>query len=394
MHTGDWKLDPAPLVGESYDEKALRALADEQVLAMVCDSTNALVDGDSGSEAEVRAALMELIGGLKNRVAVACFASNVARLETVAKIAQAHGRRVALIGRSMRRVYATARACGYLTDLPPPVEEEHIDLLPREEVLILCTGSQGEPRSALWRIANDDNPRATLEEGDAVVFSSRIIPGNDVAIFRLQNQLVRKGIEVITDDDHFIHVSGHPAREELTQMYQWVRPKIAVPVHGEARHLAEHARLARDCQIPEQIVGENGTLIRLAPGPAGIVDHVQNGRLALDGNRLVPLGGNILRGRLKMAYNGAATVTLVIGRDNLFQGDPIVSANGLIDPQDEADKLALVAEGVRDALKSLSPAARREDDTVKDKARGAARRAFHRMLGKKPVTDVHLVRLS
>jgi len=394
MHTGDWKLDPEPLVGETYDEKALRALADEGVLAMVCDSTNAMVDGDSGSEAEVRASLMELIGGLKNRVAVACFASNVARLETMAKIAQAHGRRVALVGRSMHRVYAAARNSGYLADLPPPIEDEHLDYLPREEVLLLCTGSQGEPRSALWRIANDDNPRAKLEAGDAVVFSSRIIPGNDVAIFRLQNQLVRRGIEVITDDDHFIHVSGHPAREELTQMYQWVRPRIAIPVHGEARHLAEHARLARDCQVPEQIVGENGALIRLAPGPAGIVDHVPSGRLVLDGNRLLPMGSPVLRGRQKMAYNGAATVTLVIGRDNLFQGDPIVSANGLLDPNDEADKLDLIADGVRQALRSLSPGARRDDEAIKEKARRAVRRAFNRMLGKKPVTEVHLVRLN
>jgi ribonuclease J len=393
LHTGDWKLDPEPLIGETYDEKALRALADEGVLAMVCDSTNAMVDGDSGSEAEVRASLMELIGGLKNRVAVACFASNVARLETVAKVAQAHGRRVALVGRSMQRVYAAARDCGYLQSVAPLVDGDHVDYLPRDEVLLLCTGSQGEMRSALWRIANDDNPKVKLEEGDAVVFSSRIIPGNDISIFRLQNQLVRKGIEIITDDDHFVHVSGHPAREELTQMYQWVRPQIAIPVHGEARHLAEHAQLARTCQVPEQIVGENGTLIRLAPGPAGIVDHVPSGRLILDGNRLLPADSAVLRGRQKMAYNGAATVTLVIGRDQLFQGDPIVSASGLLDPQAEADKLGLVAEGVRDALKSLSKRARGDDEAVKDAARRAVRRTFQRMLGKKPVTEVHLVRL-
>ncbi len=393
LHTGDWKLDPDPLVGDNFDEAALRALADENVLAMVCDSTNAMVDGDSGSESEVRASMMDLIGGLKNRVAVACFASNVARLETMAKVAQAHGRRVALVGRSMQRVYRAARDCGYLQDLPLPIADEHIDYLPREEVLLLCTGSQGEPRSALWRIANDDNPKVKLEEGDAVVFSSRIIPGNDISIFRLQNQLVQRGIEIITDDDHFIHVSGHPAREELTQMYQWVRPQIAVPVHGEARHLAEHARLARTCQVPEQIVGENGALIRLSPGPAKIVDRVPSGRLALDGNRLLPMGSPVLRGRQKMAFSGAAAVTLVIGQDNLFQGDPIVSASGVLDPQDEADKLALIGDGVREALKSLSPAARCDDEAVKESARRAARRAFNRMLGKKPVTDVHLVRL-
>ncbi len=393
LHTGDWKLDPDPLVGDNFDEAALRALADENVLAMVCDSTNAMVDGDSGSEAEVRDSLMDLVGGLKNRVAVACFASNVARLETMAKVAQAHGRRIALLGRSMKRVYRSARDCGYLQDVPLPIADEHVDYLPRDEVMLLCTGSQGEARSALWRIANDDNPKVKLEKGDAVVFSSRIIPGNDISIYRLQNRLVKQGIEIITDDDHFIHVSGHPAREELTQMYQWVRPQIAVPVHGEARHLAEHAKLARDCQVPEQIVGENGALIRLSPGPARIVDHVPSGRLVLEGNRLLPLGSPVLRGRQKMAFNGAATVTLVIGADNLFQGDPIVSANGLLDMRDEADKLELVGKGVREALKSLSPAARRDDEAVKESARRAARRAFNRMLGKKPVTEVHLVRL-
>ncbi len=394
LHTGDWKLDPDPLVGESYDEKALRALADEQVLAMVCDSTNALVDGDSGSEAEVRAALMELVGGLKNRVAVACFASNVARIETAAKVAEAHGRRVALIGRSMHRIYAAARDNGYLADVPLPVSEEDVGYLPREEVLLLVTGSQGEARSALWRIANDENARVVLEEGDAVIFSSRIIPGNDTAIFKLQNQLVRKGIEIITDDDHFIHVSGHPARDELTQMYQWVRPRIAVPVHGEARHLAEHARLAQECQVPEQIVGENGTLIRLAPGPAGIVDHVPTGRLAVDGYRLLPVDSPVLRARQKMGYNGAATVTLVIGADNRFQGEPIISAQGLLDEAVEADKLTVIVEGVIDALKRLPAVKRRDDATVKEAARLAVRRAFHRMLGRKPVTDVHLVRLG
>lgn len=394
LHTGDWKLDADPLVGDSYDEKALRALADEKILAMVCDSTNALVDGDSGSEAEVRESLMDLVGSLKNRVAIACFASNVARLETAAKVAKAHGRQVALVGRSMLRIYQAARDNGYLADIPLPVSEEDVGYLPRNEVLLLVTGSQGEPRAALRRITNDENPNVVLEAGDAVIFSSRIIPGNDVSIFALQNDLARKGIEVITDDDHFIHVSGHPAREELTQMYQWVRPKIAVPVHGEARHLFEHAALAEECQVPEQIVGENGTLIRLAPGPAKIIDRVISGRLALEGNRLLPLDSMVLRTRQRMTFNGAAVVTLVIGADGLFQGAPMISAQGLLDPELEADKLAVVAEGLRDELKRLPAAGRRDDSTVKETARLAVRRAFNRMLGKKPPTEVHLVRLG
>jgi ribonuclease J len=394
LHTGDWKLDPEPLVGEDYDEDALRALAKENLLAMVCDSTNALVEGESGSEAEVRAVLMELLGGLKNRVLVACFASNVARLDTIGKVAAAHERRVALVGRSMFRVFQAARDSGYLQDFPPIVSEDDLAYLPPEEVLVLCTGSQGEARSALWRIANGENRNVALDPGDAVIFSSRVIPGNETTIFQLHNKLVRLGVEIITADDHFVHVSGHPAREELSQMYQWVRPRIAIPVHGEARHLAAHAELARDCQVPQQILGENGTLIRLAPGPAGIVDHVPTGRLAVDGKRLLPVDSPVLRARQKMTFNGSATVTLVIGADGLFQGAPIVTAQGLLDPDAEADKLALVAAGVEEALRRLPKISRRDDASVKEAARIAVRRAFRMMLDKKPVTEVHLVRLG
>ncbi|MHA1600232.1 MAG: ribonuclease J [Alphaproteobacteria bacterium] len=393
LHTGDWKLDPEPLIGDSYDEKALRALSKENVLAMVCDSTNAMVEGESGSEAEVRKVLLEVVAGLHNRVAIACFSSNVARVETAAKVAEATGRRVCLVGRSMLRVYQAARDSGYLGGLSPLVSEDDVGHLPRQEVLLLCTGSQGEPRSALWRIANDENNRIALNADDTVIFSSRIIPGNEKAISALQNKLSRKGVEVITPDDHDIHVSGHPARDELSRMYQWVRPQIAIPVHGEARHLAEHARLARACQVSQQIVGANGTLMRLAPAPAEIIDHVPAGYLALDGGRLMPLNHPVLRSRQRLAYNGAAAVTLVIGDDGLFQGQPIISAPGVLDEDDEADKLAIVIEAVTESLRRLSAAGRRDDKTVEETARLSVRRAFSRMLGKKPVIKVHLVRL-
>ncbi len=394
LHTGDWKLDPEPLVGDSYDENALRALADENLLAMVCDSTNALVEGESGSEAGVKAALMELLGGLKNRVLVACFASNVARLDTIGKVAAAQGRRVGLAGRSMARVVQAARNSGYLQDFPPIVSDGDLAYLPPEEVLIICTGSQGEPRAALSRIASGEHRDISLDPGDTVIFSSRVIPGNETTIHRLHNKLVHLGVEIITADDHLVHVSGHPARAELSQMYQWVRPQIAIPVHGEARHLAAHAELARECQVPQQILAGNGSLIRLAPGPAGIVDHVPSGRLAVDGHRLLPLDSPILRARQKMTFNGSATVTLVIGADGLFQGAPIVTTQGLLDPEAEDDKLALVAEGVEDALRGLPKISRRDDTLVKETARIAVRRVCNRMLGKKPVTDVHLVRLE
>ncbi|MFQ6018826.1 MAG: MBL fold metallo-hydrolase RNA specificity domain-containing protein, partial [Kiloniellaceae bacterium] len=292
----------------------------------------------------------------------------------------------------MHRVYEAARENGYLAGLPPLVSEEHVGDLPRRGVLLLCTGSQGERRSGLWRLAQDENPNISLEPDDAVVFSSRIIPGNDTAIFSLQNELVRKGLRVITDDEHFIHVSGHPAREELSQMYQWVRPRIAVPVHGEPRHLAEHARLAQACQVPRQIVGENGTLIRLAPEPAGIVDRVTAGRLAFDGNRLLAAESTVLRTRQRMAFNGAAVATLVLDRHGALRDAPQIAVQGLLDGEVEADRLAEVAEALREALRRLPAAARRDDETVKETARLAIRRAFNRMLGKKPVTEVHLVR--
>ena len=393
LHTGDWKLDPDPLVGDDYDEAALRALAEESVLAMVCDSTNALVEGDSGSEGDVRDSLMELVGRLQNRVAVACFASNVARLETIIRVAEASGRRVALIGRSMHRFFKAAVETGYLTDLPPLVSDRDVGFLPREEVLLLCTGSQGESRAALWRIARDDHPEILLEPGDAVVFSSRVIPGNETSIFSLQNQLISQGIEVISDSDHFTHVSGHPARDELTQMYQWVRPQVAIPVHGEARHLVEHAALARECQVPQALVAENGTLIRLDPEGAEIVAHVPTGRLVLDGNRLLPVDSPVLVDRRRMAFSGTASAVLVLdGEGHLIQ-PPWILTNGVLQ-EDEADAILETADqAVRTGVAALSRAARQDDAQVAEAARAALRRSLKNAVGKKPVTKVQVIRL-
>ena len=337
FHTGDWKLDPDPLVGAKTDEAALRALGESGVLAMIGDSTNALRAGTSGSEAEVRVALTELVGEYDERVVIACFASNVARLETVARVAEANGRHAALVGRSMWRIHDAARENGYLRDVPPFLDDEAASHLPRDKVLLACTGSQGEPRAALTRLATDQHPNLHLEEGDAVIFSSRIIPGNEKSIGRLHNHLIRKGIDVITERDHFVHVSGHPARDELVQMYQWVRPKIAVPVHGEGRHLLEHARLARQCQVPQTVVAENGMLVRLAPGAAEIVGEVQSGRLALDGKVLVSLKA-MARSRNKLINNGAIVATMVVDPDGDMDQDPMVTLQGL--PVDDDGVLA------------------------------------------------------
>src|SRR5712691_1880600 len=274
LHTGDWKFDPDPLIGPTADEAALTRLGDEGVLALIGDSTNALRPGSSGSEADLRRSLTDLIGRYDARVAVACFASNVARLETIAYAATAHGREVALVGRSLWRMDKAARENGYLADVPRFLTEDEAGYVPREKILLICTGSQGEPRAALARIAREDHPNITLDEGDVVIFSSRIIPGNEKPIARLHNELVRMGIDIVTEADHFVHVSGHPARDELVQMYQMIRPRIAIPVHGEARHMAAHADLAMQCQVEETLVIENGDLVRLDRGGASVVAEV------------------------------------------------------------------------------------------------------------------------
>ncbi|HEY7688867.1 MAG TPA: ribonuclease J [Dongiaceae bacterium] len=393
LHTGDWKLDPDPLVGDVADEQALRSLGEEGVLAMVCDSTNALVDGHSGSEAEVRDSLHDLVGKLNNRIAVACFASNVARVETIAKVAAAHDRRVALVGRSLWRITQAAKDNGYLADLPPFITEHDVGYLPREEVLMICTGSQGEPRSALTRIARGDHPSVTLEAGDAVIFSSRIIPGNERPIGQLQNDLARLGVEIVTEKDHFVHVSGHPARDELISMYQWVRPRIAIPVHGEARHLAAHAKLAEECQVGQGLAIGNGSLVRLDANGAEIVEHVHAGRIGLDGKAFLPLDSEVMRVRHRTIWNGSAVVSLAINRRGDLLGDPQVTVHGLLNEKEHAGEIAGLREAVRAAVQGVPLAERGDDQALKEAARIALRRAVHASHGKKPVTDVHLVRV-
>jgi ribonuclease J len=393
LHTGDWKLDPNPVTGGPTDEAALMRLGDEGALAMVCDSTNATVSGTSGSEAAVRESLIKLFGRFQNRIAISCFATNVARLDSIAAAAAANGRNVALVGRSLWRINEAARANGYLKDVPPFVSEHDAGFLPRDKAVLICTGSQGEPRSALSRIAADDHPEIVLERGDAVIFSSREIPGNERAIGRVQNLLIGQGVEVITADDAFVHVSGHPARDELIRMYQWVRPKLAVPVHGEIRHQTEHARIARSCQVAETIIPENGSIIRLAPGPAEVVGRVQHGRLALDGKRIVPLDAGVMRGRHRMMYNGAAVATLVIDGEGMLVTQPQVTVMGLIEGPEAGEILIEVGFAVRKAVEELPLQSRQDDEAVRQAARIAVRRSFNASQGKKPLTEVHLVRL-
>src|SRR3954452_10828801 len=391
LHTGDWKLDPDPLVGSPTDEARLRAVGDEGVLAIVCDSTNALRDGTSGSEGELRQHLTELIGRYDGRVAVACFASNVARLSTIAHAAAANGRNVALIGRSLWRIDRAARENGYLTDLPRFLTEDEAGYVPRDKIVLICTGSQGEPRAALARIARDDHPHIVLEEGDVVIFSSRIIPGNEKAIGRLHNALIRLGVEVVTDEDHFVHVSGHPARDELVRMYQMIRPRVAIPVHGEARHLLGHAELARQCQVQQALVIKNGCLIRLDKHGASVADDIPVGRVASDGKRLLPIGGAVLQQRRRVGNDGSVVATLVVDRPGRLVAPPQLSLIGLAEAT--ADPAAELREALTDEMQNLPAPFRQDDGALRDAARRVLRRELKQRFGKRPLIDIQLIRL-
>jgi ribonuclease J len=390
LHTGDWKLDPNPLIGPATDEAAFRRLGEEGVLAMVCDSTNAMVDGHSGSEAEVRQSLAELIRPMRGRVAVTCFASNVARVESVVMAARDAGRHVALVGRSLRNLEAAARECGYLRGLPEFVPEDEAGSVPDDNLLILVTGSQGEPRSALSRIAADTHPNIALGEGDTVIFSSRMIPGNERPITLVQDSLVRRGVRVITDDDEMTHVSGHPARDELKQLYALVKPKYSVPVHGEWRHLSAHAALAQEAGATP-ILLEDGDVLSLSPGRPEVVDSAPVGRLALDGNRVVPLNGGVLAARRRMLFNGVVLGSFAMDGAGKLIGQARVSAPGLFEPDDP--ETARVTSEFTQAVAGLPALLRRDDSALADAARAALRRALGKRLQKRPMVDVHLLRV-
>ena len=385
VHTGDWKIDPDPLLGDVTDISALTKLGDEGALALVCDSTNALLQGSSGSEADVRKSLTELIGTLKGRVAVTSFASNVARLDTIARAAREYGREVALVGRAMHRITNAARETGYLKGFPNLLDEAEAAQLPPNRILYLCTGSLGETRAALARVASGDHPNVKLGAGDAVIFSSRIIPGNELSIFELQNKLAALGVEVLTEQDHFVHVSGHPARDELAQMYRWVRPQIAVPVHGELRHMTAHARLALSLQVPQAVVVQNGQMLRLAPGRAEIVDEVPSGRMYMDGRVLVEEGKGHARGRRALAFAGMIAITVALDSKGRVAGEPAVLLEGIPDQIH-----APVREAVEGALRHHR-SKRGDDEALRETVRRAARRAASDAWGKKPVTRVEIM---
>lgn len=390
VHSGDWKIDAAPGIGHTTDATRLAAIGAEGVLALVCDSTNILREGVSPSEAEVAATLHEIIGRAKGRVLVTTFASNLARMRAVAEAATAAGRQVVLVGRSMDRVSAVGRDCGYLEGLPPFLSADAFSHIPREKCVVLATGSQGEPRAAIARISEDEHPAVSLAPGDTVIFSSRTIPGNEREVNRIINNLVRQGIEVITDRHALIHASGHPRRGEVAQMYDWLRPTIAIPAHGEEVHLAEHYAFARERQVPHVVKARNGDVVLLAPGEPGVVGEAAHGRLFKDGNILVKTEDESVRERQSLAFGGVVTIALAVKSNGDMAGTPDVVTNGLPARTKSGEAMdALVDATMFETFDNLPRGRRRDADTVSTAIERAVRSAVNQAWGKRP--NVHVL---
>jgi ribonuclease J len=392
VHTGDWKLDPTPYLGSLTSESDFRRLGDEGVLALIGDSTNVVRDGVSPSESDVARELAKLIRDAPHRVAITTFASNVARMRSVADAARECGREVVVVGRAMDRVVEVAKECGFLDGIAAFRPPETFGYLPRDKVVALLTGSQGEPRAALARIASDDHPEIALSKGDRVIFSSRAIPGNEKGIGTIINNLIDKGIEVVTDRTHLVHVSGHPRRDEMRAMYAWTRPRIAIPAHGEALHLAEHAAFARAQGVPEVVQARNGTMVRLAPGKAAIIDDVPAGRLYRDGDIVIEATDRAIPDRRKLAFGGIVSVAIALEEDGTIAGDPIIDSMGLPERTRRGELITdLIATVVGETLDGLPRAKRRDPDTVETAVVRAIRNTVGNVWGKKPACHVLVV---
>ncbi|WP_024520781.1 ribonuclease J [Bradyrhizobium sp. Tv2a-2] len=392
LHTGDWKIDATPIIGPPTDERRLRELGDAGLLALIGDSTNAVRDGRSPSETEVAKTIAELVKGARGRVAVTTFASNVGRLKAVADAAKAADREVVIVGRAMDRVVQVARETGYLDGVQNFRSPDVYGHLPADKVLALCTGSQGEPRAALARIANDDHPEVTLNKGDRVIFSSRTIPGNEKAVGAIINGLVAQGVEIITDREHLVHVSGHPRRDELREMLAWTRPQLVIPVHGEALHLSEHAKLARAAGVPRVLTCRNGDLVKLGPGTPGIIDQLPSGRLYKDGTILEDAKSRAVVERRRMGFAGCVFVAIAMTEKGELADDPEVDLVGIPEKNMAGEPFDdIVFDVVVSTVEGLPRARRRDPDAMAESVRRAVRAALNEQWGKKPLCLVHVL---
>jgi ribonuclease J len=389
LHTGDWKFDKNPMVGPAGNLAALKTKGNEGVLAMVCDSTNVFSKGESGSEMDVRENLIKLVGQCKNRVALGTFASNLARVESILAAAKANNRDVVVCGRSFWRLIEAATESGYLRDAPKFFNEKDAGKIPRQRALYLCTGSQAEPRAALSRIAEGTHPHLKLLPGDTAILSSKIIPGNDNAIYRMLNLLTLQGVEVITEKEAHIHVSGHPYRNELKEMYEYIKPQIAIPVHGEARHIHEHAKLAKSLGVPEAFEIKNGDVLKLAPGKHEKIAMVEAGKLAIDAFAFLAGDSIIMRSRRKLKIAGVVLVSVVMNNKGICLAPPRISAPGLLDPEQDGELYAELSEEVSFAVDK-----KRDLRDAEEAARKAVRRIIRDELDKNPIIEVHITRVN
>jgi ribonuclease J len=388
LHSGDFKIDRTPVVGRPMDELRLRAIGDLGIDVLVCDSTNVLRQGHSPSEAEVAATIFGIVAEAKGRVAITTFASHVDRVSTAIKAARAHGREVVIAGRAMRQMIEAARESGYLRDTGDLLDEEAFGYLPPDKVMLICTGSQGEPRAAIARIAEDQHPHISLDPGDVVIFSSRTIPGNEKDVSAIQNNLARLDIDIITADEALVHTSGHPRQEELRTLYRWLRPRVLVPMHGEPRHLREHALFARRCGIAETLIPLDGHIARLCPGPAQNVDEAPSGRLHVDGRLVVPAYDGPAKQRRKLSFVGIVMVSLVLDNHLQLAADMQVITDGLPAGLDRD-----LLDAAESAFESIPKPRRRADDQIVETIRTAIRRAAEQIWGKKPIVKVAVLRL-
>jgi ribonuclease J len=393
LHTGDWKCDPNPLIGEKIDEKKLKEIGSQNVLAMVCDSTNVFSEGRAGSESDVRESLLRIISNLKKRIIVTTFASNVARMETVFYCAQKSNRQISLVGRSMHRIYKAAKKCGYLQNLIEPIDPRDAKNISREKIIYLCTGSQGEPMGAMKRITSGIHPDVFLEKDDTVIFSSKIIPGNEKKLYAMHNEIVKNNIEIITEENAFVHVSGHPNRDDLKDMYSWVKPKSIIPVHGEHRHMIEQAKFAKEMKVPHSLQIENGDIVKIYPGDTPKkIDKAPSGRMYLDGHMSVREDSNSIKERRNLAINGYLEVTLPISNNGKIR-KPVISFKGL--PTEDLDETFIfdIEDEIANICKTFLVQNKKQEYNLIDALKQNCRRIVREKTGKKPYTRINLARI-
>ena len=394
LHTGDWKVDPNPLIGETINEKKLKQIGTQGVLAMICDSTNVFSPGRSGSELDVRKNLLKIMERKNKRIIVTSFASNVARMESIFYCAKKVGRQISLVGRSMHRIYKAAKQCGYLKNLLEPIDPRDAKKISRNKIVYLCTGSQGEPNGAMMRISNYIHPDVIIESGDSVIFSSKIIPGNEKKLYKLHNQLVKNGVDVVSEENEFVHVSGHPNRDDLKEMYNWVKPKSVIPVHGEHRHMIEHINFAKEMQVPYPVRVENGDIVQLYPGnEPKVIDKAPVGRIFVDGNISVGEESQSIKERKNLSFNGFLEITIIINNVGSIVKKPIISFKGIPSNDENNDFIFDLENKIQDICKTFSLRNSNQEQNLIESLKTNCRKTIKEKTGKRPYTNINLVRL-